>query len=93
MRYIEVDTLKNDIQKARNDFGILGNSVETYFNRLVSAQPTADVKPIVRGEWIYQYTNGFGRKIFKCSKCGNSFDSLGWIYCPNCGVEMKEAEE
>ena len=39
--------------------------------------------------WIYCYTNGFGRKICKCSKCNWDGDTTGYKYCPNCGVKMQ----
>lgn len=45
------------------------------------------------GQWIYCYTNGFGRQILKCSKCGFKGDTLGFNYCPNCGQpKMQEAQ-
>lgn len=41
------------------------------------------------GHWIYCYTNGFGRKICKCSKCNWDGDTTGYKYCPNCGAKME----
>ena len=56
----------------------------------------ADVRPVVRGEWIedcgYHY---------RCSICGdrwvvsngNPLDvANGWNYCPNCGADMREEQ-
>lgn len=45
------------------------------------------------GNWIYCYTNGFGRQILKCSKCSFRGDALGFKYCPYCGAKMQEVEE
>jgi len=41
------------------------------------------------GHWIFCYTNGFGRKICKCSKCNWAGDTTGYKYCPNCGAKME----
>ena len=57
---------------------------------LTDIQNTPPVKPEQKiGRWIYYYTNGFGRQILKCSKCGFKGDALGFKYCPNCGVKMQ----
>lgn len=45
------------------------------------------------GHWIYWYTNGFGRKICKCSKCNRDGDTAGYNYCPNCGAKMVDPQE
>lgn len=51
--------------------------------------PTADVKPVVRGEWI---PLDDGR--YKCSHCGMKWKLIGtpecngMYYCLNCGAEM-----
>ena len=45
------------------------------------------------GQWIYYYTNGFGRQILKCSKCNFKGDTLDFKYCPNCGAKMEEVKE
>lgn len=48
--------------------------------------PTADVAPVVHGEWDYK--NG----VYECTKCGYSFEPEGYLayfnYCPNCGAKM-----
>ena len=55
--------------------------------------PPADVRPVVRGEWIeYGEPNQFGeynKWYWKCSVC----DEVGLNYmhfCPNCGADMRE---
>ena len=55
----------------------------------------ADVKPVVRGEWIcvpanvLEISRGY---VFvnKCSKCGYRYSPENDNFCPNCGAEMKE---
>ena len=49
---------------------------------------SADVKPIVKGEWIDKSGNvvyPFWDR-FTCSVCGKSADASP--YCPNCGAKM-----
>ena len=50
--------------------------------------PAADVRPVVRGKWIWR---GFN---IKCPFCEfePQFDSTEPLYnfCPNCGADMRE---
>ena len=62
--------------------------------RGITAIPTADVKPVVRGEWIYLYDGNY-----KCSECGEWYSvdvtpiEAGMFYCPNCGADMRPTAE
>lgn len=64
-------------------------------NRLPSAQPTAE--PVRHGKWIKADSQQYFRKhypCFTCSECGYRKDSQKkWNYCPNCGADMKGAED
>ena len=65
--------------------------------------PATDVKPIVKGEWIFQGVNGDwnwrqdGRGIcwreYNCSVCGaffrGSMDGKTPKICPNCSADMQ----
>jgi hypothetical protein len=59
--------------------------------------PAADVKPVVKGEWICTDDD---RNIWMCSVCkeeqlleaGTPRDN-NWHFCPNCGAIMKEAND
>jgi rubrerythrin len=59
----------------------------------------ADVKPVVRGEWVEgEYVGEVGYEIkWHCSSCGFavlSEEYPAWHYCPNCGADMrKEAND
>lgn len=62
----------------------------------VNAQPTADVAPVVHGEWIFGEIGPVGCTV-KCSACGwglNSVDPVLWVdyaghnYCGSCGAKM-----
>lgn len=47
--------------------------------------PAADVRPVVRGKWIYE-----GFMTVKCSNCNEYFHELeGDNFCPNCGADMR----
>ena len=59
--------------------------------------PAADVRPVVRGEWLQDCDYHF-----RCSICGdrwtvsngNPLDiSNGWNYCPNCGAQMIRGDD
>ena len=45
--------------------------------------PPADVRPVVRGEWI-----GDGDCII-CSNCKTAYTFMGSNFCPNCGADMR----
>lgn len=61
--------------------------------------PPADVKPVVRGEWLYT-EDVHGQDGFMCNQCGHT---IMWDYkeplhiaekrlpnfCPNCGADMR----
>ena len=54
----------------------------------------ADVKPVVRGEWIHDYLcsiSGGTYGVYRCSECSSSFPDIGYgfNYCPNCGADMR----
>ena len=84
--YIDKSALTNKLKSsgAIGDFAlyILGNF------------PTADVAPVVHGEWIT--IDGISR----CSECGyipaydSAIDDLFYSpYCPNCGAKMDRRNE
>lgn len=73
--------------------------------RAIEAEPPADVKPVVRGEWISKGENAFEWCDYKCSVCGQAPDYFVYgteewgcgelpNFCPNCGADMrKEAND
>ena len=52
-----------------------------YYN--VFALPPADVRPVVRGEWI---DDGC---ITRCKYCGEEKEFPHWRFCPNCGAYLR----
>lgn len=61
--------------------------------------PTADVRPVVRGEWEYKpnlLSIGFRKyPIVECNKCCVTFCDVinshaeRYHFCPNCGADMR----
>lgn len=62
----------------------------------VERLPAADVRPVVRGRWEWNFNNGY----YYCSNCGavsSREDQDGEYcdtpaFCPNCGADMREAK-
>lgn len=64
--------------------------------RAIEAEPPADVKPVVRGEWIDKFNKGKAHMQSFCSACGKH-SGIGGIesnrhkpFCPNCGADMRK---
>lgn len=63
--------------------------------------PAADVAPVVHGEWIGTWGDGYANGFivyeeFECSRCGCVHHADGepmWDYCPQCGARMDGEEE
>lgn len=91
-RYIEE---KDVIEGIRNNLDAgdyiywYGGSVEDE----VAEFPTADVAPVVHGEWVKDEEASMEtlEAIYICSACHN-FEAWGetekYSYCPNCGARM-----
>lgn len=68
----------------------------TLLKYLVADYPAADVKPVVRGEWVLDTLYPSGVKKFKCSICGHErtvHEKYEGIFrqnfCANCGADMR----
>lgn len=51
----------------------------------------ADVRPVVRGEWILKHHKMLGPATPCCSECGK-FEPMVRNYCPNCGADMRKED-
>lgn len=83
--YVERETEIAEINKRSqyicdNDFGVI-----IRVENVINAIPSADVAPVVRGNWTI-----YG----KCSVCGEEplteFDVELMNFCPNCGARMSK---
>lgn len=91
-RYIEVNELLKHAHKAVevDEAGFMA-TFHTIDVAEVGKIPTANVKPVVHGEWIE------GHYGIECSNCGREAvyregDDGRWHYeyfCPNCGADMR----
>ena len=60
---------------------------EAVFAQIVKLAPTADVAPVIHGEWI-EYIVGLSEEL-ECSVCKkNNLFGVKTPYCPNCGAKM-----
>jgi hypothetical protein len=77
-----------------SDIGFCGSCAVLIALRLLKTVPAADVRPVVRGKWIYDCErtmgDGWTYKQYHCSVCG--WQMIGGIhnYCPNCNADMRE---
>ena len=87
--YIDRDAALREIE--RREARMVGEkrvSVDA-MKSFIKNRPTADVAPVVHGEWIEDHD------YLKCPECGvmvkwdfTFFDIGNWNYCPNCGAKM-----
>lgn len=83
-RYIDADKVLEIVKdEYYNDFA---RSIAdlTSLKELLEDTPTADVKPVVRGEWV-GYIG-----LYKCSACGWLTGCGTFNFCPICGADMQE---
>lgn len=84
------DYIERDIWKSLPDDLPYKASVK----RVLMQAQAADVRPVVRGEWVNRaYAAGWIDfcGCYGCSACNSTWDEKSH-YCPNCGAEMREAE-
>lgn len=93
-KYIDADRLNECmgiVQKANRDsveFNKRCRATDVFFDiwGMIKEQPTAYVKPIVKGVWLLNDRSGF--KIYDCSNCGVHMEAM-FNFCPFCGAEME----
>ena len=86
-RYIDADLLLEKLKSTPRYFTVKFDIVNA---------PTADVKPIVYGEWELVDDTFDEMKDYKCNLCGqlcamSIYKMMN--FCPNCGAKMKGVEE
>jgi len=85
--YIERGALLGEIRK---HFETIGANAE----RLVTRFPTADVEPVVRGEWVSIPSSDLSTGCaYECSVCKKMrYGSYMPNYCQCCGAKMAHME-
>ena len=81
-RYIDADEYEKRI-KPYDTEDKMDKALYNFAHNILICCPTADVKPIVYGEWIN--ING----IKTCNQCGIGLSGPYDYFCPNCGARMK----
>lgn len=57
--------------------------------RVLMQAPAADVRPVVRGEWVPLEHSTVHTYCSSCRRVwSNIFQPTIWNFCPNCGAEM-----
>lgn len=92
-RYIDADALKETMMQIANNSSMKKYIIDTY----IDTAPTADVKPIVYGEWIeHKWAEETEYSLisnYECSIC-HTWENKKSYFCPCCGSNMrKESEE
>lgn len=93
-RYIDADLLKQcllerfNTPESVNVADLMPSwAIQEEIEDIFEIVPTADVKPVVRGEWIEVIDIGYHG--WRCNLCGeDSYRKSN--YCPNCGARMVE---
>lgn len=87
--YYEIEYYSIKDKKWHKGFGSYDLSTVQHWLKNSFEVVTADIAPIMYGEWIFGQTNGI--RWMKCSKC-NVAQLAGplfaYFHCPNCGSEM-----
>ena len=79
-RYIDFEIAREYLHKACEGLGSNGGlMLKIKFDE----EPTADVVPVVHGEWVVNKDGSFS-----CSVCKFNFYPLSFEYCPHCGAKM-----
>lgn len=89
--YISREAAKKEIVEFWEVMPELRHCKENQLKRINSV-PAADVRPVVRGEWIDVDVETYTWKI-RCSECGYERSMLSTQgnyphYCENCGAQM-----
>ena len=88
MRLIDADLLKSATVDKNSIWDKITDASGRGLSKIIDGIPTADVQPVVRGEWVEDGA------VMKCSVCGNSSDYCGTEnFCNYCGSDMRGGTE
>ncbi len=94
-RYINVvpiiDKINENYNEEYNEWGMEINDLV----EMIEDAPTADVREVRRGKWVFKNEGTYNRLRAYCSVCG-LHSGIGGIrknqlkpFCPNCGAVME----
>lgn len=107
-KYISVEKAMNAVRNAKPDrtvnTGCDGDWADAYYYnttiiRAIESVPSADVSPVVHGQWQIIEDDILCDTWIKCSVCGNEHETAyeqdlsSYSYCPNCGAKMDLEED
>jgi len=94
--YISRDCALGGIDKAFRAYEEHGDILRLFSDvrSVVICAPAADVRPVVRGEWVpaASYNDGVINTAY-CSACHDYLppgEADNWPFCPNCGADMSQ---
>lgn len=103
-KYIDADALRASALKATKSSDLAFDNCFPYwqFAKCIKQAPTAEVVPVIRGEWQCRYDYGTGETDVTCSNCMDTRTINGCYetssgescydednFCPNCGANMR----
>lgn len=89
--YIKRDAVLNTIHRFR---GYIDEDMEWRMKFAINKIQSADVQPVVHGEWVDGGVDGVGAcgieyRYNKCSVCGYEYSfPMKYNFCPRCGARM-----
>lgn len=96
--YVDLDKKINVMLRTElhGDIGVCEMSIRQYLDNVGAELPAEDVRPVVRGCWVFNEEDG---RCY-CSECGgvspmddqNGDECDCPNYCHNCGADMREAD-
>nr|DAH38453.1 MAG TPA: 50S ribosomal protein L19 [Caudoviricetes sp.] len=98
IEYIEreaaLEICETEYQNRLRMFDYCGDTVAWNIGGEIKALPTADVAPVVHGEWLLKHI-GVGH-YWDCSVCHTNpciYVTQDTKFCPNCGARMDGDEQ
>lgn len=86
-----VREVRKNLPKDSKDF-FTRDEMLLNFQQYLELQKSADVEPVVRGEWDKTKDKEHDFRTYYCSVCGKReyyFNATQYAYCPHCGARMQ----
>lgn len=98
-KYIKAETICNFIDEClahEDKITDIEKATLCAIKSFIERTPSADVRPVVYGEWRKIYMSSPSSFVGTCSACGQSNDiphPLLANFCPNCGADMRKEKK